>query len=580
MDHPLVELALGALRRLADAAPAAGVANAGIAELEQLAQRPLSIGISGEALARARLFDTLCGESVHAPAVRAAGDAVLRARRGPTTRVRALRGDAVVEELVRPPEQTEEEQAARTRAGAVRTELTHHEAAIACIDRSLPRIVRTRPALWAVWLWPVYWIVLWIARRTIAERRLAERAIGDARHQLEASEQDAAAHATQAQRALERYRDALWTLLADGARRSGITEIEWILAAGPLPEGVEVVELREASPTGAPVDAVVVVDDDDDAAIGKTIATLPAMAADARVIAIARSAGATLLAGRSALGAALEEVEAGFRTQLARLEDQRLTDPAGFNAAQLDRIGSEIIACVAAVMEHASVHLGAELAQLQAAWIGAIASTTTADELKAAVAQIVEAWDASARRIAEEVRVLVAGGLGGSVRDLYATLVAPLRSRGLPEEHARPLRAAPTLPPLEILPSLDVSKSKLDAPGWLAGLVRTFESRRTAVREQLHERIEHLREVSAAELLDAEPRMRATVGDALRAQLALAIQHQARALDAAVAAEQVAIAREREAVAPVLRASQVAREDIERLSAGIARFERDRPARA
>jgi hypothetical protein len=577
VDHPLVELALGALRRLAEAPPAAGMARAGLAELEQIAQRPLSIGIAGEPAARARLFETLCGESVLDLASR--GGAVLRARRGPITKVRALRGDAVVDELARPPERTEAEQAAQTRAGAVRTELTHHEAAIARIDRSLPRIVRTRPARWAVWLWPVYWLVLWIVRRTVAERQLAERAVGDSRHQLEASEQDAAALAAETQRELQHYRDALRTLCAGGARAAGITELEWILASGPLPEGVEVVELRDASPTNALVDAVVVVDEGDETAMGRTLATLPAMAAEARTLAIARRAGDTLVAGRSALGAALDEVETGFRTRLARLEDQRLTELATFTAAQLARIGSEIASCVTAVMEHASVHLGAELAELQAAWIGAIASTTTADELKAAVAQIVEAWDAAARRVAEEIRVLVTGGLGGSVRDIYPTLVAPLRSLGLPEEHARPLRAAPTLPPLEILPSLDGSKGKLGAPGWLSGLVRSFESRRTSVREQLHERIEHLKEVSAAELLDAEPRLRATVGDALRAQLALALQHQARALDAAVAAEQVAIAREREAVAPVLRASQVARDDIERLQAGIARLEGDRPAR-
>jgi len=580
VEHPLVELALGALRRLAEAAPAAGVARTGIAELEELARRPLSIGITGELAARARLFNTLCGASVRDPASRVAGGAVVRARRGPTTRVRALRGDAVVEELVRPPEQTEAAQAARTRADAVRSELTHHEAAIARIDRSLPRIVRTRPAPWAVWLWPLYWLVSWITRRTVAERQLAERAIGDSRRQLAASEQDVAAFEEERQRALQRYRDAVATLSSGGPQAASITEIECILASGPLPEGVEVVELRDGSPTSEIVDAVVVVDDDDDAAIGQMLATLPAMAAEARVIAIARRAGDTLLAGRGALGAALEEVEAGFRTRLARLEAQRLTDPAAFAAAQLERIGSEIVTCVAAVMEHASVHLGSELAQLQAAWIGAVASTTTADELKDAVARIVEAWDGSARRVAEEVRVLVAGGLGGSVRDIYPALVAPLRAHGLPEEHARPLRAAPTLPPLEVLPSLDGSKGKLGAPGWLSGLVRSFESRRTSVREQLHERIEHLKEVSAAELLDAEPRMRATVGEALRARLALAIQHQTKALDAAVAAEQVAIAREREEVAPLVRASQVAREDVERLSAGIARLERDRPARA
>lgn len=552
MRHPLVELAREALRRVATAPPAAGLATAALAELEARADRPLAVALRGEPTARTRIVEAVLGAS---PVALGGRGAVVALCRGDVAGARVVHEDGRVEELAGPRDRRAEREAEKASAVAARDMLGAQERALVRIDRAVPAIARARPAWWMLWLWPVCWLARWLARGPIAEQRAAEQQITAARSTLATSERALAALEAEEAQARARYHEQL----AAARTQPGVEKIELVAATGPLPAGIAVIVDGEAA-----VDALV------DGA-GLDLAALPALATQARAVAIARRAGEALLAARGTIGAALEEVEATCRTRRMKLDEQRIADPDAFADLQLARIDGEIVTSVSAVLEHASVHLGSELAQLQAAWIGAIAGATSGDELKAAVTSIAEGWDASAQRVAEEVRVLVAGGLGGSARDLYPSLVAPLAPRGLPAAHAGPLRAAPVLPAFTVVPSLATAKSKLDAPSWLAGLVRTFESRRTSVREKVHERIEHLGQVAAAELRDAEPRLRAVIAEALRVPLGHALQQQHLAYEAAVAADRITAARAREAVAPLAQIAHTAGEDLERLSAELAR---------
>src|SRR4029078_11232196 len=109
---------------------------------------------------------------------------------------------------------------------------------------------------------------------------------------------------------------------------------------------------------------------------------------------------------------------------------------------------------ILAVLEHAGVHLGSELAECARMWDALVAKASTQDELKAAAAHIDVDGPAQCKRIADETRILVVGGVGSSAHDILPELFAPLRQPGLPDEHARPPKQVPALPPVELLPSL------------------------------------------------------------------------------------------------------------------------------
>jgi hypothetical protein len=202
---------------------------------------------------------------------------------------------------------------------------------------------------------------------------------------------------------------------------------------------------------------------------------------------------------------------------------------------------------------------------------------TDGKALEALVATLTEQWTARPNRIGDEVRLLVMGGVGGSARDLYADLVAPLHARGLPEAHLK-LRAAPVLPPVTMLPSLFSQTSKLELPGFFGRLFRSFDDRRAEVREKAHARVERLQELASAELLDAEPLLRAALREVLARELTAAIGHQRAWLDAALAAEHAAIAAEREQLAPLVAIRDAVRADAVRLGELIDRQEAQHPA--
>jgi hypothetical protein len=199
--------------------------------------------------------------------------------------------------------------------------------------------------------------------------------------------------------------------------------------------------------------------------------------------------------------------------------------------------------------------------------------------LKETIARIETTAAATLQRIADETRTLVVGGGGGSAHDLYPTLVAPLVERGLPDAvSAR--RSAPPLPALPVLPRLSSTPIAKLSGQWLGGLFRSFDTRRSEVREKAHVQIEQLRELATAELLDVEPRLHAAIEQALAPQLVAACERQAAALDAALAAERGAIAEERVQLAPVVEQRARAHATLLDLRAELAALEARSPENA
>jgi hypothetical protein len=257
---------------------------------------------------------------------------------------------------------------------------------------------------------------------------------------------------------------------------------------------------------------------------------------------------------RARIESEINRTEALFRARLQKIGKLALPiDKREFSVAQLQRVRPMLGASVNAVMEHASVHMGSERAQLGSGWLATLSNASSGDALKAAIATIEEQWPVAATRIAEEVRMLVMGGASGVARDLYVETVSALRAHGLPEEHLKTPKRAPEVEPVQLLPSLVEPSTFTLGGNWLAGLFRSFDARKTDVRDKVQARIERIREFAAAELLDAEPALTAAVMHSLSAQLDTAIELQEAWHQQAMLDEQAAIAKDRDALAPLIK---------------------------
>lgn len=579
--HPLVEQAHATLCRLADAPPATAAVTAAIAELEEAWDRPFAAGIGGDVPARTELFNTACGGKLLDPYARAVGSAAVRVRRGAEAGFRAVRDDGSVDERALPDERTAAIAAAKSRA-------TFASDALAASERTeLAKVppLPVRPAWWQFWRWPRYWRE---AKRIRALREAKPDADPNAAARVEASALAIAAEALQASARLarERYIEEL----RDVAGRSGSGCVEVVITTvTALPEAIELVELAGSARAGAEVDAVLLAKEDKLFAptrgghplalgvFGEVLPALPGLLADARALRLAKRVETKIKGVMTSLADAIERKEETFRQRIGKLHAMRLADPAGFAAEQLARVRGDISASVTAVVEHASVHLGSELAALQDEWIGNIAVAMDNDALKAAVAKVEEEWEARPRRIADEVRVLVTGGLAGSARDIYPRVVEPLGQYGLPDDKLR-VREAPALPLLTLLPSLSKDAARLEKGGWLAGLFRSFDAKRTDVREKVHDRVERMRELAASEVLDAEPHLNAAIGTALSALVDAAIAAQQAWVEGALEAERALIDKDREVLLPLRSVHDAVRTETYRLSELIAQLERQQPA--
>ena len=357
----------------------------------------------------------------------------------------------------------------------------------------------------------------------------------------------------------------------------GVVEIVLRVATSPLPRDIEVVELGDDAIDTSELDAVLVVEGTR-TSIGElpqTIAALPKLLEIARALRVARSALEETTRIVAEVDAEDRAAAADFAGRVADLEDLRVEDPDGFARTQIERIGAQIVPSVTAVMEHAAAHLGADVAELGREWLTAIERVSTNSELSDAVAKINETSAASVRRIAEDARLLVMGGVGGCVRDLYPAIAAPLRKHGLSEQLTAARSPMPPLPQVPVLRKLaSPSAMNVGSAGWFGALFRSLDSRRTDIRDKVEHQVARLEQVAVAEMRDAEPRLREAIEAALADELAAALERQRTWLESAIAAEHAEFALRREAVAArtarvdtARRAAQRLRERIDELAA-------------
>jgi hypothetical protein len=577
-EHPLVATSLVALQRLA-AAHAPSNANELCAEIELAWAQPYAAGLAGDLGARTELLNFLCGRKVLDPKGRTSNGATLRITRGVITRFRAVRDDGSTEEHSLPADvDGEEAEARRVRVEGARALLAERDLALDRVGRSLPRPLRGRIRWWQFWMWPIRWFLGRKHRRAMMEQNLAAQAALEAHRSLEAAEAEVAAIEDVVKVKRARYFESLRAVSTSERVREVVLELQ----GGPLREGIELLELTAAARAANVVDAVLVIEAgavyltdmqlQSPAKVGamaEAMATLPELLTAARARKLAIKARETIEGVVKGADEIIARAEAGWRARLTRLEGMRLDDAAAFQKAELARVQPQVMQSVHAVIEHASAHLGSEMAQLADSWIGAITSAGTKDELKAIVGKLEASSAQITQRIAEEVRMLVVGGAGGVAHDLYPELTAGLAARGLDEP--RP-REAPQLPTIDVLGAFAKSSaSKLGGTlQWLTGLFRSFDAKRADIREKAHARIEHLREVAYAELLETEPRIHAALAEVLASQLAAATVRQVAWHGRATEAEIEAITGERAALNPLVRMRDSAKLDLERLGEELA----------
>lgn len=588
----LIESAVASLRGITSPPELATSVREAADDIERTWQKlPFVAGIAGDLGARTELINFVAGERVLDPTARQPGCAALRVKRGKLTRYRALRSDSSVDIKVIPDQEPSGDFSHVHRADEVRGEVSILETTAATTEQKLPVLVRNKPKPWMFWLWPVYWILTLIHRRTVVAWRTASAKLIDARRKLAGIEGFAEQREERERTAREQYFAGLRIVASGGPAGMGVREVELELSSGILPEQVELVEMAGEIRAGADVDAVVIAERDglyapvtsgDPVRIGdanEVIPALPQVLARARALTLGRRARDKLGLARAEIDVEIDRVEAGFSGRLERLNELALSvDRESFMQMQLERVRPLISASVNTVMEHASTHMGSEIAELGNTWINSVASSTNSDELKAAYAKIESEWPVQAKRIAEEVRVLVAGGAGGVARDLYAETVSGLRAYGLPEEHLKTPKAAPETPDIHILPSLASATSFALGGNWFAGLFKSFDARKADIREKVHARVEHIREVAAAEILDVEPQLHNAINQGLTAELSLAIDLQVGWHQQALATEAAAIERERQQIAPLIRARDAILSAAAQLAQAAQQLEAEQPA--
>lgn len=588
-QHPLVELASSALGHLA-LVPRFGESCRGSDALIDLAwvRAPLTVAIGGTVAARSELFNYVCNRKVLDPATRPLGCAALRIRRGKQTKMIAIRDDGSTESHVLATEQADDD-ALRMRAAATKSTVDERKLALERVERALPRLARARPRGIMIWLWPVWWLLTRRHRRALAERRFTEIAYDQAAEAQTIAEQELEKSVNRIRVERARFFESLRALSSGLSLGGTVREVVLDLGEGPLPEGIDLLELTRPQ-AGEQVDAIFLVEKDalyaphtsggDAPKVGAFADVIPhllLLLGRARALVLARRARDEIEPLLATLDDDITDTEEGFRVRIERLEAMQIMDPEEFAQAELAKVKPQVSQSIHAVIEHAAAHLGSELVRLGSEWATALSITQNNDQLKHAVGRVEVSAPLDAKRIAEEVRTLIVGGASGAAHDIFPDLLATLRPYGLDE---RGPQAVPPLPPIEILPSLtNAQASKLSA-GLLGGLFKSFESRRLDVQTKAEARIAHLREVAMAEILDAEPRLRTVIEGVLHQQLRAALERQVKWLDRTLAAEREQVAREGIALAPLARMRDRVRSDYNALVDGIAQLEREHPGLA
>jgi hypothetical protein len=588
----LVDHAYESLRRLAAAKPLADAATRAAEQIERThLAAPFTVAIAGEPGARAAFLDFLAGGQLFDPARQAPAGMVMSVRRGAATMCRARHRDGSVEELRMPVAGAAPEDDDARRA------ISEWEGAAAQAREQLPELLRVRPPWWAIWAWVMRWF---LARRHRAELvALAQRndALAEARRQLEAGVSDAGAAFDESRR---RFAETVRSLADARGRGASVERLFIEVAGGPLPADVVVLELPPTAGADslehAGVDACLVVGGVSAAVlevplvraalserqrvyftgdpatgdkhaglrplggVAPACAALGSLLAGERALRLGRLAADTLRRGRRTLDDQLERSEKDFADRIARLELQRIADPEAYVALRAERVRPLVVERVHQLMEQATVEVAAEIERLAGGWTARLQAAQTTDELRSAAAAIDEESAAAVQSARLDGRRLLALGIAGSAHDLYPMLLADL-----PERAAT--AAEPVPAPLEVLPDDSDAGTKLGpAAPWLRSLFRSTEKTRAAVLERLGERMVKLKQVTAADVLDAEPRLVHALAEPLIAGLRAAVDRHGRKLEQALAAEREEILQERARLEPVARARDTAAADHRRLT--------------
>ncbi len=593
----LVHVSADALRRLSGAPATAQAARAAAEEIESAWSRaPLVAGLSGDDVAaRTAFLDYLAGARLFHPVGRSGTVAVVRLRRGEETRFRAAQSDGTVEEMTLsgPETATLRARAAelRARQDEIGAELSARESALQRAQLAVPGPLRRRPPVWAFWAWLVRWVLALVSRKRLAAQASAAEQVGYVRAELTSVETEAQEMNHRAQALDATFVNRLRAAVAGGD--GNVTSVELTVVGGPLPEGVEVVDPARPGETDALLvlsgEQVILAPADRDMAprrLGgfvQAVAALPVLLESERALALGRRARYRIVVGADTLEKAIERAEAGFRGRIERLEALRMNDRQPFIAAQLDRMRKLVTERIHMTLEQATVHLGMEVERLGAEWARVISEAGSGDDLRTAASAVDSGSAAALQELAKEVRLLVAIGLNGATHDLFPDLVAELRKLGLPPEVASPPKIElPPPAPVEVCPSLAAGHTErvLGSAQWLSALFRSLDTRRSEALERVEQRRHRLRDVAMSELLDSEPLLAAALSNALGLALVAALDRYDQWVEAALQNEQDAIARDRDALSPLMQVREGARRDDRRLADLMAQLEAELPALA
>jgi hypothetical protein len=440
-----------------------------------------------------------------------------------------------------------------------------------------------------IWLWPLWWLLTRRHRRALSDRSMTEHAYDQACEVLRQADSELEASTTRIRVERTRFFESLRALSSGPPLGASVREVELVLVDGPLPPGVDLIEMSRPKMT-EPVDAILLVERDSFYAphtaggdapvvgtIAETIPSLLSLLGKSRALVLARSARDELEPAVAALDNDILDTEEAFRLRIERLEAMQILDAEEFARTELAKVKPQVLKGTRAVIEQTASHLAAELDRLNAEWAHAISISQDNDHLKSAVARIEQSAPIDARRIAEEVRNVALDSAARHAAEVTPELLASLRPHGLEEP---PPRTPPQLPMIEVLPSLTMPAAAKKLSGFLTGLFKSFESRRTDVLTKAEQRIANLRELAATEVLGAEPKLRELVEQALYQQLYAAIARQVSWLDRTLIAERESVAADGVALAPLARMRDRLKQDLVKLVEGIEQLERESPGLA
>jgi hypothetical protein len=540
------------------------------AEIEEAWKRmPLRVSVRGDLPSRTQLFTAIIGERLNAVA-----RVPLRVRRGPQARFRAKRG-AKIEEHEKP------------------APLPPPEVEPAAVAPVMTPAAPAKPPWWAFWLW-IWW---WLQREVRKRRALGEAVAAvegehvDRRNRARAeAEANVASYPARINELLADSRvDELTIDVAEGQLTPDVELVE--LGDGPASSTIDMVEIANTStsmvielaegPTSA-IDLAVAVErrvvfavdqpDEWDRRLGSiesAPAAFPVFARRTRACRIGWSAIELLHTIEATLSSEITEANRRFRDRITALEMQHVDDRNSFAAKDLAALSSEVISRSTGIVKHVLAHVGSELDRILDTWTREITETTTIEDLQALATRIDDELPPSIDELTQDSRRLLASSLAGCVHDLKPTAIARLvRSHGLPPE-----RVHDVVPPsIAILGKLLESNTPLGTVtgNWLGNLFKSFDARRSEVFAKMKQRIKQLHDLASAELLDLEPQLHTTLTESLASLLASAFDAQATALAEQIAAEQVAITRDREALAPLNRARDGAHDNARKLATAIA----------